>query len=310
MADAVRSSPRRLVIGVDLGGTKCHAALVDPAGTFVHEVYRRTSELPDPADLLIDTVAGLRRAALAAGQDVGGVGIGVPGFLDPGSGLVVGAWNLGWHGFDLCARLDEELSEPYVVENDVNLAAVGEARVGAGRGARSFVVMSLGTGLGGAVVIDGHVVRGAHGAAGEFGFLLPGRDQLGRPGVMAMEACVGGWALAERGAPDQADAAALFAAARRGDRPAVQVLEEFLEHVAMTVVDVVAVLDPERVIFDGSIGRALGPYLARLGELIAPSVLYVPELVVSALTPSAPLVGAVAEARDVSVRTGGGRRPR
>jgi glucokinase len=83
--------------------------------------------------------------------------------------------------------------------------------------------------------------------------------------------------------------------------------DELLEHVAMTIVDLAAVLDPQRVIFDGSIGRALGPYLARLSDLIAPSVLYVPELVLSTLMPSAPLAGAVAEARAVSDRTAGGR---
>jgi len=313
------------VIGVDLGGTKCHAVLVDAAGAVVREVYRPTSELADPADVLVDTIAGLRRAATDAGQQVGAVGIGIPAFVDPRSGLVVGGWNLDWHDFDLCARLDAELPEPYVLENDVNLAALGEARVGAGRDARSFVVVSLGTGLGGAVVVDGRLLRGAHGAAGEIGFLMAGREQLRRPGLMAMEELVGGRALAARArelgageggageggdralVPDPADAAAVFEAARRGAPVAVRVLDELLEHVAMTVIDVAAVLDPQRVIFDGSIGRALGPYLTRLRDLIAPSVLYVPELVLSTLTPNAPLAGAVAEARALGDRPAGGR---
>lgn len=299
------------VIGVDLGGTKCHAVLVRADGAVLREVYRPTREMPDPADLLIDTIARLRRTATGAGHEVGAVGIGIPAFVDPASGLVSGGWNLGWHGFDLCTRLDDELPEPYVVENDVNLAALGEARVGAGREATSFVVVSLGTGLGGAVVVGGRLLRGSHGAAGEFGFLLTGRQDLRRPGLMPMEARVGGPAIAARarrllddGAPGaglaSTDASTVFAAAARGEPVAVQLVDELVEHVAMTIVDLTAVLDPQRVILDGSVGRALRPHLAQVAELVALSVLYAPDLMVSELEPSAALAGAVAEARRVA----------
>jgi predicted NBD/HSP70 family sugar kinase len=97
--------------------------------------------------------------------------------------------------------------------------------------------------------------------------------------------------------PDTADAAAVFAAAQRADRLAGQVVEELLEHVAMTVVDITAVVDPGLVVLDGSIGRALAPYLARLADLVRPSVLCPPELAVSTLAPNAALVGAITEAR-------------
>jgi len=290
------------VIGVDLGGTKCSAVLADGSGAIVDRVHRSSGALPDPVDVLLGVLADLRAAAAERRLEVRAVAIGIPAFVDPVSGLVVGGWNLGWEQFDLRARLDPVVREPFALENDVNLAALGEARVGAGVGATSFVTVSLGTGLGGAVVVDGQVLRGRHGAAGEIGFLMADRGQLRRPGLMGMESRVGGRWIAARarelsaGDPVLEDAAAVFAAAGRGDAVATQVLEELLEHVAMTIVDVTAVVDPERVVLDGSIGRALEPYLAQLVQLVEPSVLYPPDIRVSGLQPTAVLAGAVAEA--------------
>lgn len=268
------------VIGVDLGGTTCSAVLACPSGQVLAELHRPSAALSDPADVMLGVIAELRATAARRGLSVAAIAIGIPAFVDRDTGLVVGGWNLGWHGVDLRARLDAELSVPHVLENDVNLAALGEARVGAGRGATSFVTLSLGTGLGGAVVVDGRLLRGHHGAAGEFGFLVAARNQLRRPGTMAMESLVGGWAIAARARelaagvdteirPEAADAAAVFAAAERGDPLAEHVLAEVVDHVAMTIIDIVAVLDPARVILDGSVGRALSPYLPQLTEAVA-----------------------------------------
>ena len=297
------------VLGVDLGGTKCHAVLADGSGRVVDEVYRNSDHLPDPVDVLLGVIGDLRASAAACRLAVCGIAIGVPAFIDPDSGLVVGGWNLGWDRFDLRARLDAVLSEPYTIDNDVNLAALGEARSGAGQGARCFATVAIGTGLGGAVVVDGQVLRGRHGAAGEFGFLLADRGQLGRRGLMGMESRVGGpWigARMRELAPDSAvlGAAAVFAAASDGDPIAVQVLTELVEHVAMTIVDVTAVVDPEVVVLDGSVGRSLGPYLGQLVELVEPSVLYPPDVRISTLAPNSTLAGAVAEAWRVGAPAG------
>lgn len=282
-----------VVLGADLGGTKCHAVLADRSGALLAEDYRRSDGTADPADVLLASLADLRQRAAAANRTVAAVVIGVPGLLDPVSGRMAGGFNLGWDGFDLGARLAAGVPEPWLVENDVNLAALGEARVGSGRGAQSFAVVSLGTGLGGAVVVDGTLLRGAHGAAGEFGFLLAGRAQLRREQPMAMESLVGGRALTERAG---ADPGAVLAAAAAGDSAAAAVVDELLDHVAMAVVDIAAVLDPERVVLDGSVGRALAPHLPRLTDLLAPVLLFPPELRISALAPTAALAGAVGEA--------------
>ena len=260
---------RRAVVGVDLGGTKCHGVLAGPDGQVLQEVYRRTAERAEPIDLLLAVLRELRDASVAHDAVIEGVGIGIPAFIDPRTGLVIGGNNLGWQGFDLTSRLDAELPEPYVVDNDVNLAALGEAQAGAGRDVDIVATVSLGTGLGGALVVDGRLLRGSHGGAGEFGFLLAGRRQLRRPGLMGMESLVGGGAIAARARElaaldpagtaldvTTADATAVFAAAASGDPAAEQVVQELLEHVAMTVVDITAVIDPGRV---GSTGASAGP---------------------------------------------------
>jgi len=297
------------VIGVDLGGTKCHAVLADRGGAVLLEDYRRSDRSPGPAESLPAAIDELRKAAAAEGRTVAAVAIGVPGSLDA-TGRVAGAFNLGWNGFDLRALLDARVAEPWLVENDVNLAALGEAAAGAGRDVGSFVTVSLGTGLGGAVVIGGTLLRGAHGAAGEFGFLLAGRRQLRRREPMAMERLVGGRSVAARArglALAAPDTAAVFAAAADGDPGAVAVVDELLDHVAMTVVDIAAVVDPERVVLDGSVGRALAPYLPLLAGLVAPLLLVPPEIVISTL-PSAALAGAVAEAWRLAGEPGRGSR--
>jgi len=281
------------VLAADLGGTKCHVVLADRGGAVLEEDYRRSDGSADPADVLLAAVADLRHRAAGAGRSVAAVVIGVPGLLDPVSGRVSGGFNLGWDGFDLGARLAAGIAEPWLVENDVNLAALGEARTGAGRGAQSFAVVSLGTGLGGAVVVDGKLLRGRHGAAGEFGFLLAGREQLRRREPMAMETLVGGRSIAGR---TGSDPAAVLAAARAGDDSAGRVVDDLLDHVAMAIVDIAAVVDPERVVLDGSVGRALAPYLPRLTALLAPVLLFPPELRISALAPNAALAGGVVEA--------------
>jgi glucokinase len=297
----------RALVGVDLGGTKCHGVLADADGRVLQESYRSTTDAPEAVDVLLRVVHDLHRAAAASGRSVAGYGIGIPAFLDRTTGLVVGGLNVGWEGFDLQSRLQDELDAPFVLDNDVNVAALAEARVGAGRGASSFVTVAVGTGLGGAVVVGGQLLRGHHNAAGEIGYLLADRGQLGRPGLLGMESVVGGLALAERsralaGLPDGTPpgAAAVLAAAERGDPEAQELLQELLEHLAMTVVDLAAVVDPERVVLDGSIGRALAPYLPRLRALVEPSVLYLPELHVSTLRPTAAIAGAVSEARRVA----------
>jgi predicted NBD/HSP70 family sugar kinase len=214
----------------------------------------------------------LAQAATTRGQSVAGIALGVPGHVDPATGVVSGAVNLRWEHAHPGRLLRERVGLPSRVDNDVNFAALGEAARGVGSTMRDFAVLALGTGVGGALVLVGRLRRGANHAAGELGFLLPSLEQLLHGARMGMEA--------------------VFAAHRRRDPLAGRVVEEVVDHVAMVVIDVCAVLDLEGVVVDGSIGRALAPEMPGISERVNATLPYPVQLSVSVLEPSAALVGA------------------
>jgi glucokinase len=295
------------VIAVDLGGTKCHGALASLAGELLEEHVRPTRSLTGAAEVLVECITVLQAEAAKRKLAVRATVVGIPALIDPETGLATAGPNVQWEGFDIVSRLKAVVQEPFAVENDVNLAAVGQAWRGEGREISSFVTLSLGTGIGGALVVDGRLVNGRHNAAGEMGYLLvpPPSGQrspvnfeavASGPGILAraQELLAAGVESTLRA--DGLRTEEIFEAALNGDALAASVVEETLDHVAAAVVAVAAVVDPQRVILEGSVGRALEPHLQALRERIAANVLAAPEIVVSSLGPNGTVIGAVARA--------------
>jgi glucokinase len=298
------------VIAVDLGGTRCHGAFADLAGVIVAEDYRPAGEGSDAAGALLKCIDSLESRAAELTLPVRAVVVGIPALIDPSSGLATAGPNVHWQGFDLIGMLSQGLSQPFEVDNDVNLAALGQAWRGAGRGIGSFVTLSLGTGVGGAVVIDGHLARGRHNAAGEVGYLpVPSGRRPGRGrGRLGFEEVASGPAVQARAAnlirrgepsslpPGSFGVADIFAAAAEGDRVGRAVVGELITDVAAAITGITALIDPERIILDGSIGRALEPWLADLRASVAAQVFRAPDIVTSKLGPNATVLGAIARA--------------
>ncbi|HEU5416818.1 MAG TPA: ROK family transcriptional regulator [Streptosporangiaceae bacterium] len=329
--------PPGAVIAVDLGGTRCHGALADLAGATLAMDFRASAGADDAAATLLACIRALQGQAAGLSIPVRAVVVGIPALIDPVSQLATAGPNVHWQGFDLLSVLDAELTEPFEVDNDVNLAALGEAWRGQGRGISSFVTMSLGTGIGGAVVIDGHLVRGSHNAAGEVAYFpfwprppapagpapagpvpagpvpagpVPAGPVPGRPGF---EDVASGPALRARaaeliragvssalalqpGGQPGFEVADVFAAATAGDPAGRQVVGELTGYVAAAIAGVTALVDPERIILDGAIGRALEPWLPGLRAAVAASVFRPPGIVVSGLGADAAIAGAIARA--------------
>ncbi|MHB8295001.1 MAG: ROK family transcriptional regulator [Acidimicrobiales bacterium] len=295
------------VIAIDLGGTRCRGALADLSGEVLADISLPTAPSAEGAvGTLLDCVGMLRTRAEAEAVPIESVAVGIPALIDPATGLAVAGPNVHWHGFDLLGSIDRAITEPFTVDNDVNLAALGQAWRGEGRGVHSFVTLSLGTGVGGAVVIDGHVVRGRNNAAGEVGHLVVAAGRGDHGAQADFEEVASGPGLrrranellqakrASRLVPGRFDTPDIFAAAAAGDAVAQQVVEELLEHVAMAIVDVTAVLDPDRVILDGSVGRALAAWLIPLRAQVMRGVYVAPDVAVSSLGSDATIVGAIA----------------
>lgn len=295
------------VIAIDLGGTKCHGALASLSGELLYEHVRPTRSRGGAADVLLKCIAVLQDEAAKRELVVRAAVVGIPALLDSETGLATAGPNVHWEGFDVVSRLSEVLRKPFEVENDVNLAAVGQAWRGEGRAVSSFVTLSLGTGVGGALVVDGRLVTGRHNAAGEIGYLLI-PPPPGRTGQVNLEAVASGpgillraQELAATGIESTLRSEGLctkdiFVAALAGDPLASQVVHETLGHVAAAIVAVTSIVDPERVILEGSVGRALRPHLDLLRDRIASNVLAPPEIVVSNLGPNGTVIGAIARA--------------
>ena len=230
-----------------------------------------------------------------------GIGVGVPGIVQPETGRVRRAPGVGWwQDVAVRAGLEERLGVPVVVENDVNLMALGEYARGAGRGARCLVLVYVGTGIGAGIVVEGRLFRGAASAAGEIGYLPlgPAADAAeGRPGFGVFEQQFSARAvarfLAEQGwARGRRPVAALVEAARH--RPELRpYLEQVIRHWAYGVASLVAVLDPDRVLLAGDAADIGAEGLEQIREVLARLLPEVPAVGFAALGDQAGLVGAV-----------------
>jgi len=293
------------IAGIDLGATNVRIAIADVDGNIE---ARRHFPLPEgePAAVihkLAATVDDLARGVWV-GAKVDAIGIALPGLVDPAAGLVASVANIrGWESIPLAELLAGPRRIPVAMENDANAAAVGEGWLGAARGMRHYVFLALGTGIGGGVVIDGQVHHGAHFLAGEVAFAPMTRDQARTGGWQHnLEALVGGRAIAVRAAEilgEGAKPADLFDAARAGKPQAADWLAETQEYVAMATAGIIAVLDPDAVIFGGGVIAAQGDwFLDRVRELAHRSTPADTPIVRSQLGEDAQILGAIKLARD------------
>jgi len=295
------------VIGIDVGRAWLRVALANLAGEVVLRRQER-SESREAQRLVAQIARQASAVAVEAGlsyDDVTYTVIGSPGVVEPGSGAMHLAPNLsGWSGPGVLEALRERLGDSLTVENDINLAALGEQAHGLGKGVANFVFISVGTGIGMGIVIDGQLYRGAGGAAGEIGFLPladrdPASDEGARRGHGSLESVASADAIvasAKRlGMKGKFSAKDVFDAARTQDKRALSAVRIEAEHLARAVAAVTAVLDPELVVLGGGVGRngdlLIAPMEKRLQKLLA---LRPPELVISALGDDAVVLGALA----------------
>ena len=300
------------VIAVDLGATRCEGALADLSGELLYQEARPTREQGTAFATLLASVDALRAEASRQNVPVAAVAVGVPAILDPDSGLGVGGPNVEWDGFEVVGSLAARLDIPFVVENDVNLAALAHAWRGEGRRVGDFFTFYIGTGIGGAIVANGRLVKGHHNAGGEVGYLVTDAEQLRRPldhGLGGLESLASGPAIVAQAhrllgrddAPSvlgegELSCEAVFAAAADGDPIAERVVREVLDHAGMALVALAAIVDPALVILDGPVGRLLEPYLDVLSGFLRARHPLPPRLVVSRLRGNSTLIGAVAAA--------------
>jgi predicted NBD/HSP70 family sugar kinase len=315
-AGAVGRNPRvyainaraSLVAGVDIGGTNTRVAVADLHGQILAERHERTtgSRVQQQVRRLIRQVHKEATAVLGGdGCALASIVVSTPGVIDRGSTQARFAYNVRTDGIIDLTALRDRLDPPLRVENNVNLAAVGEARAGVAEGVGTFVHLAIGAGIGLGIMHGGRLLRGAHGAAGEIAYLPLGRRPLAKEhrasGNFEAETAAAG--LLDRAqsarwdADPPQDVAELFHRAEQGDRAARRLVADEGRRIGLAVVAVCSVVDPELVVLGGGIGRnqlLLESVSQTCAELLpAPS-----PVVTSTLADRGSLIGAVLSAVD------------
>jgi glucokinase len=253
------------VLGVDVGGTKIAAGVVSENAEILESVAAPT-RAGEGYEVSLKQVYAAIRACLR--EDVSAIGICAPGPLNPKTGVVLNPPNLpGWRDVPLAKLVAEEFHRPCRVENDANAAGLAETRFGAARGCTSVFYVTLSTGIGTGIILDGRIYHGQNGQAGEGGhvtidYASRTRCGCGLPGCI--EALASGPAMARRGMPPEAIAAAVEA----GEPRAVEILEETAQMLAAWLGGMISLLDPEIVVIGGGVSEIGEPLFARLRRMV------------------------------------------
>jgi glucokinase len=266
--------------GIDLGGTTVKLAFFNDEGTMLNKWEIPTVTIDGGSHILPDIAASIRAHLNKVGiadSDVLGIGIGVPGPVN-GKGVVNKCVNLGWGVFNIHDELSKLTGFPVKAGNDANVAALGEYWKGGGQGCENMIFATLGTGVGGGIVVDGKLVHGVHGAGGEIGHLVLNREETepcgcGKCGCVEQYCSATGIVRMAEKYLASADAASslrdifpltckdVFDHAAAGDAVAAEILEKVYAYLGEFLADLCAVLDPEAVVLGGGVSKAGLPLL-------------------------------------------------
>ncbi len=263
----------RYGFGIDIGGTTVKLAFFDEAGAML-DAWQIPTVTADGGSHILPDIAAAVKAFLVGKPALPllGIGLGVPGPVDA-HGIVRGCVNLGWGTLDAAGELSRLTGLPVKVDNDANVAALGEYWKGGGKGCQSMVMATLGTGVGGGIVVGGRLLSGAHGAGGEIGHLPMNRQETERCGCgkrgCAEQYCsaTGLVRLARRHmaavskdsplrAVKNLEARNIFDAGKAGDTLALEILEQYYAYLGEFLAALCCVLDPEIVVLGGGVSKA------------------------------------------------------
>ena len=272
----------RYVLGIDIGGTNLVVGAVTEDGASIRGYHTEPTGAPDGPDVVINRIIAMAKTAIATTKaedpdaTVLGVGIGSPGPLDREKGVVIFTPNLKWKNMPLRDRIAKGLGLDATLDNDANCAMLGEHWVGAAKGTRNAVCFTIGTGIGGGIVVDGKLVHGASDVAGEIGHItieINGR-RCGCGNDGCLEAYASGPAIARRamesidagassdlpimvnGQPSAITAQTVFEAAARGDALADELVRDTARYLGVGIANMLNIMNPEIVVVCGGVTQA------------------------------------------------------
>ncbi|HLG18404.1 MAG TPA: ROK family protein [Bdellovibrionota bacterium] len=254
-----RPSERQVALAIDIGGTNLRVAMVSRNGTILGQRSEPTPRGRAEKAILAQIIR-LTRNLFSIGRKIKGIGVSVPGFLDRSGSTVSYSPNFpNWRNVQLAKSFRRELQIPCYLENDGNCAALGEHWKGAARGLSDVVFLTLGTGVGGGILMNGHLVRGARGGGAELGHIIvdPRGHLCGCGNRGCLEAMASGTAMKRR---TGRSAEELFRRSRGGDRRALRTFEEMGRALASGIASLAFCLDPDLVVVGGNLSHAFSAF--------------------------------------------------
>ncbi len=295
------------VIGIDLGGTKLFGALANIGGEIKHQVSveQHGSSGEECYQLVVEMIEQLLRCQ-PANQPVRGIAVGAPGITRNTEGIVEWAPSLNWRNYPLKSKLAGVFNLPVYVDNDVNLAVLGEHWFGTGKNVRNMILISIGTGVGAGLILDGMLYRGHSHSSGEIGYLLPAVNALGKTYDQfgALETLVSGLGIVENarrhlaslkpgGNHSDLTSEDVFKAARNHEPWAEKTISETVDYLALAIANINALLDLELVVLSGGVARSADLLLEPIIDRINGTIPRTPRIEISRLGRTSAVMGAI-----------------
>ena len=284
-------------IGLDVGGTTFKAGVVTEDGRIVHKDAMPTGIERPYQEIIADMAALCKKVAEDAGipmSEIKSIGVGVPGLFDNKTGMIPFCTNLGWHDIPFVAEMKKHLDTPVYGDNDATVAGLAESVAGVSAGIRDSVFLTLGTGVGGGIIIDGKPYSGAHGCGSEIGHMMikmggelctcgnygcferyasataiirEARKAMAEHPESSMLAACGG-------DPEKLNAKIVIDAAKAGDETAKTVFDGYVHALAVGIINIINMLDPEVIVLGGGVSAAGEFLLDAVREAVKPMVFF------------------------------------
>ncbi len=271
----------KYIVGVDIGGTSVEIAVMNLAGDILEKSVFSTQEQisKNLVQVLADNITSLITKSGLENNQIMGAGIGIPGITDVREGIVVDAPSLGWKQYPFLEKMHKFLPFPVYVDNDVNVAALGEQWKGAGRDKSNILQITLGTGIGCGMIINGQLYRGSSFAAGEIGYMVTDKHAAEKAydsafsGYGFLDSHVGGPSITKRmlkhlraseNESDDWPAKRIFELAIAGDKKAQNIIDDALSHLAFALINIISIVNPECVILGGGISKSMHHFLPEI----------------------------------------------
>ncbi len=284
-------------IGLDVGGTTFKAGVVDEAGKILHKDAMPTGIERPYQEIIADMAALCKKVTADAGltmDQIQSIGVGVPGLFDNKTGMIPFCTNLGWHDIPFVAEMKKHLDTPVYGDNDATVAGLAEAVAGVSAGVRDSVFLTLGTGVGGGIIIDGKPYSGAHGVGSEIGHMIickggekctcgnygcferyASATAIIREARKAVEANPGSSIMEKCGGDaEKINAKIVIDAAREGDETAKAVFADYANSLAIGIVNIINMIDPEVILLGGGVSAAGDFLLEAVREAVRPLVFF------------------------------------